>query len=332
MVKGDYPDDTFTENDVFRSLEQANLKFKDGRRYILAQCPLHDDKNPSVQIYKDDWFVNCHAGCGRFHITKAFPELRTGANERSVQPTARRATVQKVNYKIYDLMAEWKQMAMIPRDHKFKTIPLEILDDLGWRWLPDMHSYFIPYFSASKRAIPFAQYRHLRGDRRFTMLKDAKPTCYGTWNLDNPKLFIVEGTSDSAVLEYCSVPWIGVPSAASSELIKSMSMYCQENGLELTYAGDNDSAGDKLREALDEIGIGYRVKQPPKEYKDWGDYLEATNMETVQNYCFKELFPEQVEKSDIDKVLKVFPGAKPLKIVDSDSSKEQETEPTLPLY
>jgi hypothetical protein len=68
-----------------------------------------------------------------------------------------------------------------------------------------------------------------------------------------------------------------------------MADYCRKNAIQLVYAGDNDAAGEKLRAALDEV-TGYRVKQPPKEYKDWGDFLEATDVETVQNYCMEELF------------------------------------------
>lgn len=262
-------------------------------------------------------------------------------------------------YKTFDLMEDWKKMLKIPRDHNFKNIPLEVLDELGWRWVPDYKQYFIPYFSASKESIPFAQYRNLEREPRFIMLKDAKPTCYGTWNLDNHKLFVVEGTSDAAVLDYCAVPWIALPSASSSELLKAMAGYCKENGIELVYAGDNDSAGEKLRQALDEI-MPYRVKQPRQPYKDWGDMFEAEGMESVQKYCFEELFPEsrasitsevtakvdtspqEAEKSpevdsadQLKNIQKIFPGAEELTIVDDEpvadpaKSKEQSARPAV---
>jgi 5S rRNA maturation endonuclease (ribonuclease M5) len=223
-------------------------------------------------------------------------------------------------------------MPLIPRDHKFKTIPLGILDDLGWRW--DKNSYFIPYFSSSKDSIPFAQWRHLSGERRFTFLKDAKPTCYGTWNLDNPKLFVVEGTSDCAALDYCGVPWIGLPSASSGELMKKLAKYCLRENVELIYAGDNDAAGEKLREALDEV-MSYRVLQARHPYKDWGEMLEAEGIESIVSYTSKELgcditegsvlnetnendnIPIQeleVPKTALENVLDLFPGAIELKI------------------
>lgn len=331
MNKGDFPDDTFTENEVLACLESQGLKFKNGSRYILSQCPTHDDEHPSVQIYKDDWFVNCHSGCGRYHITKAFPQLRdtqNGGRMSTVRHERKATKVTEHKYTQFDLMDEWKAMPLIPRDHSFKGIPLDVLDALGWRWDEKMSSYFIPYFSGSKRAVPFAQWRHLKGDRRFTFLKDAKPTCYGTWNLDNDTLFVVEGTSDCAVLDFAAVPWIGLPSAASAELMKALAKHCKEKGITLVYAGDNDEAGDKLREALDSVS-SYRLKQPPKAYKDWGDFLVAEGVEAVSDYCMPELFPPTIEEdeSGIDKVLEVFPGAKVLKVADSGESKEQSPEP-----
>lgn len=324
-MRGDYPDDNFTESDILACLERAGLRYKNGSRYILTQCPLHEDRNPSTQIFKDDWFGNCHAGCGRFHITKAFSELRDSYHATTgLQPQRAKEKSKEVIYKTFDLMAQWKEMPLIPRDHQFKTIPLEILDNLGWRW--DKNSYFIPYFSASKRSIPFAQWRHLSGERRFTFLKDAKPTCYGTWNLDNHKLFVVEGTSDCAVLEYCAVPYVGLPSAASGTLMRSLANYCKEKAIQLIYAGDNDLAGEKLREALDEI-MPYRVKQARPPYKDWGEMLEAEGAEAITDYCLGELFgtlaefgkPLELEMTGLpdllDNVKSVWPEAQELKLI-----------------
>lgn len=342
MPDNNFPSDTFTENDVLNCLQQAGLEFKNGPRYILSQCPTHDDQHPSVQIYKDDWFLNCHAGCGRYHIAKAFPSLRGNQQHSNLQPGTRAAQgsrssadlqvaknmTEAPKYKQFDLMEDWRKMPLIPRDHVFKGIPLETLDSLGWRWDAAMQSYFIPYFSASKQSVPFAQWRHLNGDRRFTMLKDAKPTCYGTWNLNNPKLFVVEGTSDCAVLEYCGIPWIGLPSASSGELMRAMATYCLAQGIELVYAGDKDAAGDKLKVILEEV-MPYRVKQAPKNYKDWGDFFEAEGAEAVYHYAKQELFPEgpAYELTDIEKLQEIIPGAELVHEAGSEPSKEQVAEP-----
>lgn len=331
---GKYYEDKFTETDVLRELDLAGLTYRNGSRYITSQCPTHEDVHPSVQIYKDDWFVNCHAGCGRYHITKAFPGLtQEGEGDHNINPRRPKPVssgVPKVKYKQFNLMKEWKNKNII--NDEFKTIPPEVLFDMGWR-LERNGDYFIPYFNMDKSQIPFAQYRHFSGDRRFSMLKDARPIAYGLWNLDNPKLFVVEGTSDCAVLQYAAVPYVGMPSASSSELAKGLGDYCKKNAIQLVYAGDNDSAGDKLREALDEV-VSYRVCQPPKKYKDWGDFLEAEGIDAVRSWTDKEMNPPVIDvkpKNHLEAVQKVFPGAKELKMVGSRDFKEQSNEPT-PLF
>lgn len=366
-----YAPDTFTEHDVKTALESAGLKYKDGHRYILSQCPLHEDVNPSVQIYKDDWFVKCHAGCegGRFHITKAFPGLRSNAvaGQSTQGPPPKRATEKKMTQRVYiqvDLMELWKSLPEIPSDHYFKDIPIDELNNLGWRWDDKNKRYFIPYFSRSRTTIPFGQWRNLLGDVRFNFWKDAKPTLYGTWNLEpGEKIFLVEGCSDAAVMEYCGIPWIAAPSAASGELVKAMAKWAAENNVKLVYAGDNDAAGDKLKDALDEV-TSYRVRQPRHPYKDWGEMFEAEGIKSVVNYCHVELFPgeelpwpeiepgykkepviitdstppgpnpfheiakEQGLLTDVEKVQLVFPGATEVKIVEGEK-KQLETPPTV---
>lgn len=383
-MRGDYEPDTFTENEVLQALEGANLRYRNGARYILSQCPTHEDKHPSVQIYKDDWFVNCHAGCGRFHITKAFPDLRSSSSSFRHQNTNNRAKSYRSNrqneeewgaakmneskqYKKIDQIDYWRALPLIPRDHYFKNIPLDVLDSLGWRWVSEKNSYLIPYFSRSKKSVPFSQLRHLTGDRRFTFLKDAKPTMYGTWNLDpGQTVFLVEGASDAAVLEHCMIPWVAAPSAASGELVKQMAVWCSSNHVKVVYAGDNDLAGDKLREALDSVMM-YRVRQPRPPYKDWGEMFEAEGVKSVINWCHAELYPSDPlpypeiepgyipgyipdfrqeyqeypstpeeaaaaqEKTPLEKVQAIMPGAKQLKIVGvSDVSEQLDSSPTEP--
>lgn len=319
--------DTFTMDDVLRMLDHAGLDYSVKAKYILTQCPTHDDRSPSAQIYRDDWFVLCHSGCGRYHITKPFPELcgksEAEGVERKSNKNIPRATMSR-KYKTFDMFPIWEKMRPIPEDHYFKGIPISVLNDLGWRLELGDDSYFIPYWNTSRTQIPFAQWRHLSGSRRFTMLKDAKPLAYGLWNLDNQKLFVVEGTSDCAVLEYCGVPFIGMPSAGSKTLMAGFADYCKKNNIEIIYAGDNDKAGDELRKELDKHSH-YRVWQPPEEFKDWGDFLVATDMKSVQDYCYEELFGKHVKiepapivaPNDFDNVQLVFPGAQNLGAVSS---------------
>lgn len=304
-----------------------------GTRYLISQCVKHGERNPSMQIYPDGWCL-CHAGDGRFHIATVFPELRKG-HERPYKPSqsSRQMSYQNqgqrpaqktsaTNYRTFDLYDEWSRMEPIPRDHIFKGIPLTILDHMGWRY--DRGDYFIPYFNERRDAIPFGQWRHLSGERRFTFLKDAKPTVYGKWNLKpGGTYFVVEGASDCAVLEYAGIPWVGMPSASSGELMKKLADWALANDVNIRYAGDNDMAGDKLREALDEV-MNYRVKQPPSEFKDWGEFLGGRGRDAVREYCRPELpiEPSTHTKpinwdrlSNIEKIQAMWPGAEELKLL-----------------
>lgn len=287
----EYKDD-FTLNDVLACLDGANLKYRVQQRYILSQCPNpdHNDRNPSAQIFLNDFFVNCLGPCGRFHITKAFPQLKPWKPERYAKQE--RKSKDNTEYKEFNLYYEWLNLPPIPRDHKFKGIPLKVLDELGWRYtngdLGMGVGYFIPYFDQTKgenEEIPFAQVRHLEGPQRFTFLKDARPNIYGAWNLPKSKrIFVVEGASDCAVLQYVGIPWVGLPSASSASLMHALGMHANEHGIRLIYAGDNDEAGNKLREALDAVAH-YRICQPPKAYKDWGDFFVAEGYEAVSDYA-----------------------------------------------
>lgn len=287
-----------TEQDVITQLDKANLKWKNGHRYLVAQCPLHEDRNPSAQIFKNDWFVNCLSNCGRFHVSKAFPELRRNSDRPTYYPQPKPAPKRKIdpldltNKSKYDLMYEWLNLPFIRDIEEFKGIPVDVLEVLGWRFTDGELGlgvgYFIPYWDVNKDTIPFAQVRHLKGERRFTFLPNAEPTLYGTWNLAKRtrQIMIVEGASDCVTLEYLGIPWIGVPSSSSTKLVEQLGVFANAHDLYLIYGGDNDEAGDKLRYALDNVAH-YRVHQPPKEYNDWNEYFNAVGYDEAQQYAME---------------------------------------------
>lgn len=309
------------EHEVIAALESQGLHYQVGHRYILSQCPMpeHDDRSPSVQIFKDDWFMNCMAGCGRSHVTKAFPHLRdeslhnkTYEQSRPAYHSNKKESTQKtsaMNYKQFDLMEQWKCLPMIPDHINLKGISAEYLNEIGWRWtngeLGMGTGIFIPYFDNTKTSIPFGQVRHAKDSPiRFHFLKDAQPKMYGTWNLEPGKsIFIVEGCSDWLVMEYCGIPSVAVPSSSQTSLLKKMAQHCKTAGIDLIYAGDNDEAGDKLRHALDEGEYLYTVCQPPKGFNDWSDFFTAHTLtqgaDAISNRCMPYLYGEtQPQKDD----------------------------------
>jgi hypothetical protein len=275
---------------VITCLEAAGLSWKNGQRYLLSQCPLpeHDDRHASAQIFKNDWWVNCLSGCGRFPLTRAFPSLRPNhhipkSEAHSVTPGQAPAAPSAFN-----LFYDWLNLPCIPRDHQFKGLPLDVLDQLGWRWTDGSlgmgSGYFIPYFAPNGQDIPFAQVRHLDGDRRFSFLSHAQPVLYGLWNLhDNMSIFVVEGCSDGATLAHTGILWVAVPSASSTTLIQELGRQARQRDIQLVYAGDKDEAGDKLRAALDEVAH-YRVCQPPEPHKDWSDFFQAEGGEALRQH------------------------------------------------
>jgi len=288
--------DSFTETDVIRCLDNANLKYRVYQNYIHCQCPTHEDKAPSCQIFKNDWFVGCLAGCPRVHITKIFPELR----DKDYQPTTPRPSHKPVierTYQNYEMLPIWEKLPMIPRDHNFKNLPLEHLDELGWRYTTNETNmgagYFIPYFGKDKTTIPFAQVRHLSGNTRFNFLKDAEPIVYGMWNLseyiEGNSIMIVEGTSDFAVLDYCFQPVIAIPSASFGAMMVKLCKWLHKRSITVLYAGDNDTAGDKLYNSIQYL-IPHEVLKPPAPYKDWGDFFVAEGAANVTDYCAPKTF------------------------------------------
>lgn len=299
-------------NDFARALEATGRHCKVSRTGLTTQCVHHQEKNPSMEVFPDGWAV-CYASGERFHISHYFPELRDPAwKPGQAAPQAKitkmptpapigtqeNEKVAKI-YRQYDLYPEWEKMDLIPRDHQFKGLPLETLDELGWRWTDGVAGmgagYFIPYFNGDRTAIPFAQVRHLSGSRRFTFLPEAEMTAYGKWNLyPGEKVFVVEGPSDAAVLTACMVPAVAIPSASCHAMLQNLARYCLQYGIELVYAGDNDEAGEKLRESIDDV-IPYRRCQPPLPHKDWGDYIVAEGIGKTAAKLLREYQVKQME-------------------------------------
>ncbi len=292
----------FSTEQYKRALESIGRRVRRSGKNLITNCLGHRERNPSMEVFPDGW-CQCFAGCGRFHISHYFDELKDtdwkpdkyqNKSPIMAKPIAEVAHEEKPEeYEKFDLFDLWGTLPPIARGDVFKKIPLEVLDELGWRWTDGCHGmasgYFIPYFNHTKDSVPFAQVRHLTGERRFTMLPRAEACVYGKWNISpGERLFVVEGCSDAAVLEYAMIPWVAMPSASSGPLLKKLAAVCLKNDIGLIYAGDNDDAGNKLRDVLDEI-CPYRTKQPPKDYKDWGDFLQDTDIQTVSDYCWEEL-------------------------------------------
>lgn len=214
------------------------------------------------------------------------------------------APERKKDYAKHDLYNEWLAMPLIPDSYSLHGVPAEVLNGMGWRETNGVSGmgagYFIPYFNASKTAIPFAQVRHLSGNRRFTMLPNSETIMYGLWNLQNTDvIFVVEGPSDAAVMEACGYAAVAIPSASLTTMAVSLAHVCKKRAIKFIYAGDTDEAGKKLKKAIDDIYPYREIKQPDK-YKDWGEFCEDTDVFEVSVYL-SDIYTEDQpqEKEDI---------------------------------
>ena len=97
----------FTETDVIRGLEARGLKWSDKGKYLFIQCPRHEDQHPSAQLFKDTWWVHCHAGCGRYPIWHEFEELKAIQHDKPVeivQQLTPKKPMDNSQYKNYNLL------------------------------------------------------------------------------------------------------------------------------------------------------------------------------------------------------------------------------------
>lgn len=243
------------------------------------RCPHHDDKNNSALVFSNDAWACCFAGCPRWN----FLGHRTTPNRENYQVRQEvREDYNKVDYRDYWLSLE-------PLTEPIKGIPASHLNGLGWRKLPDQNllhlppGVFIPAFNTSRTQIPFAQVRHLSGDRRFSFPNRVRPIPFGFESLnDVPKFIaITEGNTDRATLEMAGIKAIAIPSASSGRLLKQLGEWANENSRTLVACSDNDDAGSRLLASLDGIAPIIDAR-PPAGYKDYGELYEDKGIEAVR--------------------------------------------------
>ena len=283
-------------------LEQLDLNPRDRSNYWLIRCPRHEDRQPSAQCFKDGW-VQCHAGCGRFHINEVCrergdpfvmpqqnsPQTRGEAQQAPSHPKKESPPVRG------DFTALWLDLEPLDANIEVKGVPAFELHKRGWRkWeggygLPP--GIFIPYFDTTKKVVPFFQIRHPNNERRFSFAPGITPICYGLEQLQYCKDYLcyTEGSRDSVILGMAGVPAIALPSASSDKLLEGLCNYCIKQELLLVCVGDRDEAGDALLAKLKHGALDYRTPVG----KDIGDFYEQEGLEAVKKYY--QMFATMVE-------------------------------------
>lgn len=280
------------EGKVEAYLEKLDLNPSDRGRYWLIRCPRHEDRSPSAQCFKDDGFVECHAGCGRFNINEVAKErgdppvvpfsrgvgYHTGTVERKPEKEEKVVTG--------DFTEMWLGLDPLDNDLDVKGVSGLELNKRGWRKFPGNGALrpgiFIPYFDTTRQFVPFYQIRHLEGERRFTFAPGITPICYGFEQLPRCKKYLcfTEGSRDSVILGMVGVPAIALPSASSNKLMEKLMAYCRRNHLRPVAICDRDEAGESL---IAECGCPILDFRSPVG-KDVGDFFEKEGLEAVRKY------------------------------------------------
>lgn len=281
------------EERIENYLDELDLAPRDRSSYWLIRCPRHEDEQPSAQCFKDGW-IQCHAGCGRFHINQVCkergdvlvmpytnaPQTRVEGQEGPSKPKKQDTIVRG------DFTSLWLDLEPLTANTEVKGVPALELNKRGWRKFEGGNGIgagiFIPYFDVSKRFVPFYQIRHLQGERRFSFAPGITPICYGMEQLQHCEQYLcfTEGSRDSVILGMAGVPAIALPSASSDKLLDGLCDYCQKRGLMLVCVGDRDEAGDKLLAKLKCVALDYRTPIG----KDVGDFYEQKGIDEVRKY------------------------------------------------
>lgn len=313
-----------TLNEIETVLDYAGLKHKRSAEKIICQCPMHADPSSGLNCeISENGFAFCHSrGCHKsqkngFWLDEVFPQLKENKDDwknikREMKPEQPKPKQPKI-----DLMDLWLDLEPLTENVPGKSIPFEFLNKLGWRKWKHWGSigeakypegWFIPYFGATGKTMPYAQIRHDKNAswqdkeaiRRFSFIKNCTPIWHGLESLERCKDFVcfTEGSSDRAVLEFAGIPCLGLPAGKSKDKVFALAKWCMEHNKCIVYCGDNDQVGDDLLEAIDKMKLRYRIMRPPQQYKDYGDMFEAKGIASIQRRLSTYLVGERKKLMD----------------------------------
>lgn len=282
------------EERIENYLDDLGLNPSDRGHYWLIRCPRHEDRQPSAQCYKDDGFISCNAGCGRFHINEVARErgdplpmpVKYGFQSHVEAPQSRSKPKKAEQPVVGNFTPLWLDLEPLDASTEVKGVPAMELNKRGWRkWSGGSGvaaGIFIPYFDTTRTVVRFWQVRHLSGERRFTFAPGITPICYGMEMLPKCEKYLcfTEGSRDSVILGMAGVPAIALPSASSDKLLGGIANYCWKKGLQLVAVGDRDEAGEKLLAKLPVGALDFRTPVG----KDVGDFYEQEGIEAVKRY------------------------------------------------
>ena len=293
---------------IIAALDNAGKKHRRLGAGIIAQCPSHPDRNPSLAITPKDGktVMHCFAGClpdqilADLNLTWAdlFDEPATGSTIvdltpyllDNTPPTAQPATTATVStypteyiYTDADGNPIGKKTRLTDADGK-KTFRQYRFDN--GQWLPGLDGIDLPLYKAD-------------------IINQTKHAGEYLW--------IVEGEKDADTMTQLGYPATTMPNGAGSWQQRHTD---QLQGIAGVYLiADNDEPGIKhalaVKDALEAADIGVRLLIPANGHKDITDHVNAglditdlTDAEQIAEQTRQNQWAKQLERLKADELLK----------------------------
>ena len=280
---------------ITAALDQRGLSHRQNGSGLLAQCPAHEDRNPSLSITeeKDRVLLMCFAGCDFGEIMEALGLELKDAFEQSTEPkkTAKKRAKPKAELPSEEQLEKW-QALLLGDDGLLEQLAAErawgreALRKLGiGRIAGDTLTLSIPNRSESGELIGLIKYRPNPPAGEFASSKVQAAPGSKRELLPHPSMlegsgpiFLLEGEADAITACSLGLDGIGIPGAKSwrREWAEQLA------GREIVIAPDCDEPGEKLakKATADLLAEGCSVKilnftqevsDPPAGF-DFGDY------------------------------------------------------------
>jgi hypothetical protein len=250
-----------------------------------AQCPAHDDNEPSLSIGEGEdgrALLKCFAGCETEDVVAALGlEMRDLFEQRNGHEKELRSTPPKTTATV--------QPCTLENYAAVKGLPVEFLQKQGLR---DQKYQGQPAVRISYRGVDGSEvavrYRTAlekseEADERFKWRTGSKARLYGLWRLEAIRkanyVVLVEGESDAQTLWYHGLPALGIPGASNWKPEWSEHF----EGIEKIYVViEPDQGGDTLREKLSASSLRERL-----HVVDLGGYKDASGLYLSNRKRFK---------------------------------------------
>jgi len=156
---------------------------------MMARCPAHDDKNPSLSLTRSEdgtAIVHCFAGCDWREVSEALGVSRRGVST----PTRNAATLQRLpktpGKQASQSVAPESKGCTLAQYAEAKKLPLEFLQSLSLQEVSNKGNpaLRIPYLSPEGQTVAVRLRIALDAKDRFRWKSRDKPQLYGLWRLD----------------------------------------------------------------------------------------------------------------------------------------------------